>query len=100
MKFFVQIEEYERAPRGYGVCYFDMCLYKKVCCPMPFNWLVGAWNRILPMLAVPFFVRSIVKSHHRELRAAYERGYRDGMLDGGSVSAPQREQATSQPKTR
>lgn len=39
-EFFIRFGEAERMPRGYGFCYRDVLLEQKVCCPIPFNWLV------------------------------------------------------------
>lgn len=59
----------ERYPRGYGLAWVDWLTNEGVCYPIPLNWLLCLGRKLLILLKVPPWSRSISPALAREKQA-------------------------------
>ena len=83
VKFFVKVDECEVIPRGYGVCWYDAYYCRKVCCPVPLNWLLPKLSRFYWRIVAGPYPRTWVLST-KEAHMVRESRLSEGHKRGGN----------------
>jgi hypothetical protein len=75
----------EMMPRGYGVAMVDWCMDRRICYPLPFNWVVAFADRFILWLQRPPVEREFARQIQARYQVGYDKGHKDGRLAGFDV---------------